>query len=640
MAFTARQRFRYRFDNLMARGTGAQIAMLGVATVVLILVTAAVLVASGLASQPDGEQARGFGQLMWDGLMHTLDAGTVAGDGGVWAYRALMLATTVGGIFVLSALIGILTGGFGRLLDDLRKGRSLVVERDHTVVLGYTPKIHTVISQLAEANANRPGAAVVVLAEHDKVAMDDEIRERLDGRRLRVITRSGSPMSIADLQIANLDGARSVIVLSPERDAEGEALSPAEADTVVLKTLLAIAKHERRPHVVAELQDERTRDVARMVLGESAALIVAPPLIGRLLVQTGRQVGLSAVYSELLDFEGSEVYVQPQPTLEGRPFADVLCAYDDSAVIGILTADEQVLIPPAPDRALGAGEKVIAIAADDDRVIPNGRGRGGADEAAIVGGQRRTERKRERTLVLGGSERLALVLADLDTYVAPGSETLVVGEDEGGGERAVERVTAKLVNMKVAFRAGDITNRDLLESLEVHTYDHALVMSEVAGRSEQIADARTMITLLHLRDISRRNQHALAVTTEMLDGRNRELAAVAEADDFIISNTLVSLLVTQVSENRHLVPIFDELLSAKGYELYLKPATEYVRAGAEVDFYTVMEAALRRGEVAVGYRIAAKVRDATASYGVVVNPTKSARVSLGAEDRIIVLAED
>src|SRR4029079_3306020 len=94
-----------------------------------------------------------------------------------------------------------------------------------------------------------------------------------------------------------------------------------EADTIVLKTLLAIAKLGAGAalHVVAELQDERTLPVARMVMPD-AALIVAPPLIARLLVQTGRQAGLSMVYQELLDFAGAEIYMAPAPSLVGRAF--------------------------------------------------------------------------------------------------------------------------------------------------------------------------------------------------------------------------------------------------------------------------------------------------------------------------------
>jgi hypothetical protein len=53
----------------------------------------------------------------------------------------------------------------------------------------------------------------------------------------------------------------------------------------------------------------------------------------------------------------------------------------------------------------------------------------------------------------------------------------------------------------------------------------------------------------------------------------------------------------------------------------------------------VVEAARRRGEVAIGYRSAAFSADAKASYGVRVNPPKADRVTFADGDRVIVLAE-
>jgi hypothetical protein len=58
-----------------------------------------------------------------------------------------------------------------------------------------------------------------------------------------------------------------------------------------------------------------------------------------------------------------------------------------------------------------------------------------------------------------------------------------------------------------------------------------------------------------------------------------------------------------------------------------------------VNFYAVAEAARRRGEVAFGYRLHARAKDAVSQYGVVVNPAESEALVFGGEDRIIVLAE-
>jgi hypothetical protein len=111
------------------------------------------------------------------------------------------------------------------------------------------------------------------------------------------------------------------------------------------------------------------------------------------------------------------------------------------------------------------------------------------------------------------------------------------------------------------------------------------------------------------------------------------------ADDFIVSDHLASLMMCQVSENRELSRVFEELISPHGSELYLKPVSEYVEPGVPLNFYTVLEAARRRGEVAVGYRLESESGDPAASYGVHLNPEKSRRVTFTEHDNLIVLAE-
>ena len=66
---------------------------------------------------------------------------------------------------------------------------------------------------------------------------------------------------------------------------------------------------------------------------------------------------------------------------------------------------------------------------------------------------------------------------------------------------------------------------------------------------------------------------------------------------------------------------------------------EYVQAEREITFATVVEAACRRGHVAIGYRRAAAAHDPDAAFGVQVNLPKSATITPEHGDRVIVLAE-
>src|SRR5262249_12565033 len=129
---------------------------------------------------------------------------------------ALWFVLALGGIFIVSALVGVLTSGFAQQVEHLRKGRSLVVEKDHTVILGWSDQIYTVVSELVEANRSRRHAAIAILAEQDKVDMEDWLHHRVRHTgHTRVVCRTGSPLDLSDLELMSLNAARSIIVLAP-----------------------------------------------------------------------------------------------------------------------------------------------------------------------------------------------------------------------------------------------------------------------------------------------------------------------------------------------------------------------------------------------------------------------------------------
>jgi ion channel POLLUX/CASTOR len=622
-----RSRLRYRFDEFMGRGTIALIVGLFVISALLIVAVALIVWLTGLASDD-----LDFPTLLRFGLLRTLDPGTMGGDEGTVGYLLAMFVITLGGIFIISTLIGIMNNGLQGRLAELRKGRSTVVESEHTVILGWSQQIHTVISEIVEANSNQPRRSIVVLADRDKVEMEDEIRARVGSTgRTKLVCRSGSPMDIDDLRIVSPSTARSIVVLAPEGD---------EPDADVIKTILAITNDpERRSepyHVVAEIRDRTNLDVARMVGRDEVELILSEEVIARITAQTCRQSGLSVVYSELLDFAGDEIYLTEQPSLTGRAFGDTLAAFADASVIGLLPAGGTPHLNPRSDTIIADGDRLIVIAADDDR-INLGEEAPVVDEAWLRQAPTRTPAA-ERTLVLGWNRRAPSIIHELDAYVADGSETIVLASG-AGIEADVERLEPRLTAQRLAFQRGDATDRGTLDRLGVETFDHIIVLC-YDSLDPSRADARTLITLLHLRDIAARLDRDFSIVSEMLDLRDRALAEVARADDFIVSDRLISLMIAQVAESKHLNAVFKDLLDPEGSEIYLKPAGDYVALGEAVPFAAVIEAARRRGEIAFGYRIAATAEDASAAYGVSVNPAKAATTSFAAADRIVVLAED
>lgn len=623
---TPKQKFQYWFDNYMSKGPIAMIGGLAVFSLVIIFV-AAILIRVGAIAM-EGESAPTFGEAAWMSLMRTLDAGTMGGDTGL-GFRGVMLLVTVGGIFIVSTLIGILSNGLETRIEQLRKGRSLVLENDHTLILGWTPQIFMIISELVSANeSRRDGAIIVILADQDKVVMEDAIRERIpETKNTRIICRSGSPADINNLEIASPHTARSIIVLS-----EGD-----DPDTNVIKTVLAITNNpnraDKRYHIVTQICNPQNMDVIKLLSDKDTVQpILTADIIARVVAQTSRQSGLSIVYTGLMSFGGDEIYFKKEPALFGKTYGEALFAYETSTVIGIRRADGTILLNPAMDTRIEPDDFIFAIAEDDDKIQLSNLSRFPLEESLIQLSGKESKPKPERGLILGWNRSAPIIIRELDSYVTKGSELLVVSETD------VRHEVGRLKNQKLSVMEGDIRSRTLLNELNIADYDHVIVLA-YNHLNAQDADAITLVTLLHLRDIAEKDETPFSIISEMLDLRNRELAEAANVDDFIVSEHLISLMLAQLSESAALQGVFADLFDPEGSEVYLKPISNYVAVGQPVNFYTVVEAAKRRGETTIGYRVMSESHNAGKDYGVHVNPKKSGVVTFKPDDKLIVIAE-
>ncbi len=631
------ERLRYAFDKSLSRGTISLVGWLGLLSLSIVATATALLLLIGIVPEvPEGHEPQtfSFAEALWQSIMRAIDPGTLANDNG-WSYRILMFIVTIGGIFVVSLLISVLSNGLQTKLEELRKGRSFVVETNHTLILGWSSRIFLIISELIIANENQKAPRIVILAEKDKVEMEDEIRAKIGNtKNTRVVCRSGNPIDLVDLEIVNPHAAKSIIILSPDENTN--------ADAQVIKTILAMTNNPNRRqepyHIVAEIRDEKNMEVAALVGKAEAKLVPSGDVIARITVQTCRQVGLSVVYKELLDYDGDEIYFYEEPALIGKTFGEALFAYEHCSLMGLRLAAGGVKINPPPETVISAGDLIIAIAEDDDKVVFSDFEHVEIDTTAIRE-ESRSGLHEERFLILGWNNRGKTIVRELENYVAAGSYLKIVADDPEL-ENSLKEPAAGLQNLKVDFENGDTTSRKLLNSLKLTSFDHIVILCYAEQLNAQAADAKTMMTLLHLRDIEEKKGESYSIVSEMIDVRNRALAEIAKADDFIVSDELTGLLLTQISENAELLDVFNELFNSDGSEIYLKPAKDYIALDREVNFYTVTESAKNRNEVAIGYRLERHSDDAERAYGVRVNPPKAEMITFKPEDKIIVLAED
>ncbi len=630
--FPFKTRFNYQFDNYLSKGTVSMIYGLGIIGLVIIVVFGGILLLTGL--HPDHDENFSIFESLWVNMTHVLDPGVLGNHEDNWPFRLFMMVTTFLGLVLVSTLIGLVSNGILEKMDQLRKGRSFVIEQNHVLILGWSSKIFTIISELVLANENQKRGVIVILADMDKVLMEDEIRDKVGSTGTTVvICRTGNPIDVQDLYIANPFDTKAIIILDKDNQ---------NSDSQIIKTIVAIVTNpERREepyHITAEMEDKKNLEVAKMVGKDEVELILSDEIISRIMVQTSRQSGLSVVYIELMDFGGDEIYFMDEDSLIGKTFREILFSYETSAIMGLQYGDGSVEINPPMDTIFKEGDRVIGITEDDDTLVPNAPENAPLGEDMIVYTEPEIKEK-EKILVLGWNNRAKYIIQELDYYVPVGSDVIVMSKFDDAAKE-VNKLSQQAKNTNVSFEVTDTTDRATLLAMDLGQYDYIMLLCYQNYFPIQEADAQTLITLLHIRSFSEQTGEKHKIVSEMLDIRNRQLADITSADDFIVSDKLISLLMSQVAENKYLMRVFEDLFDADGSEIYIKPAREYVKIGVPINFYTVLESAARKNEVAIGYRIIRQAKEADKGYGVYVNPPKSELFTLAQDDMIVVLSED
>ena len=635
-----RARLRYKSDEFLSGGAGRQLLFLFVLTLGIVVVFTGLSLILGVGPEaPEGESV-GMADRIWHYFGRILDAGTMADDtGGV--NRLVSTGTTILGVIVAGLLISSLAGNFQERLDAIKRGGSPVMEEGHFLILGWSEKIYSVIDQISEAYATKH-ITVVVMADGDKIEMEGKLRDKIvHQKRMKLVVRSGSSMSLSDLLRVSFAQAQAIVVLVDDKDAD----TPDKADGRIIKTLLAIYNHPdgklEKVKVTAEVMVPSSQEIALIASGGRAEVIKTNEIISKILLQTSRISGLSLVYDELLRFEGNEMHVKSFP-VAGRTFGELLLDFPNGLLVGTskLTGPGHTLNPPA-DYVMQPDDGLLILAEDADVQFA---ARGGVDLRAVSIPEHAPEKPVEHLLILGWNAKIFPILEEFDNYVGEGSSVTLVNSiplDERQALLADKCPPPKKI--QIHHLVGEFTNRKLMEHLQPQRYPTVMVLADAVGAaSVEESDTRAIIALLLLRDFRQRaGTLEQEVCSEILDPKNRELAATTEIRDVVISNEMVSMVLAQITYEPRIRPVLEDLFQSDGSEIYIKPIECYVPLGQPTSFEHLILAAKVRNEVAMGMQ--QYVDDSAQRYGMVLNPKaaqRNAQFVPKKGDRLVVLAED
>ncbi len=615
-----KEKLEYRLDSIMERGAVTKILLLFLATIIVSFIVGV------LAALICGVSV---GEGMWVSLMHTLDGGTLAGDGLDDGWNLFFMTfMTVFGLCFTGVLIGIINNSFEQKLDQMHKGTSKVMEKDHVVILGYSYTLFTIVESLIEANSNHPDQCIVVVGNEENEVMKDAIKAHIkDFLTTKVICRSGKVYEEHMLRRASVESARSIIING--RD-----------DVHAIKALLALSSYlekERtegaRPRICVVINDAKYLEAAKDAGGDNVKVIYGKDAISRVIAHACNQRGLCDVFDELFDYKQNELYCEYIRMVEGRTFREAMYMFEEAIPVGIYGNDKKVYLNPEKDRKIEKGDRLILFEEDDNsykRSIKSVPDTSNID-TDLINESSRSQKMMTDLVILGQNDRLDEILTEYDSIT---------------NENAIVRIVDTAPHIKYRLspytniapeytRIDDFGSKELLEILKGHEFN-VLVLADYDIEYED-ADSKSLLKMIELRKIARQSGIKFATTCEIRKSSNKRLAEMIGAENYVVSSNIGGLLSVQYSEEPVLYDVFDELLSAKGSEIYMKPAGDFVETGKEMTFNTVIEAAMQKDSICLGYRT---TDPETGKARIRTCPSRNSMCCFGEGDTLIILSED
>lgn len=570
-----KERFLYWFDSRMSKGSLGLIRFLVLFSVLFVFLLCGILIAFGF------QEDQSITGVLWDGFSTIINAWMPSAEDGTIGYLIIMALIALMGLLVTSVLIGIVTSAMEEKIMQLRRGNSAVLEKNHKIILGFFPGEYTLLQQLILAAGNNP-AVIVIGSGLERDEIEQLIKDNVDvPKNVKIICRTIDIFDPASIEKLSVHTCRNILI------------SPMD-DQNTIKVLLAVSAlisqtGSRTVRVSAITAKRENRFPPTIAKKHNVTTLQTNDTLAKIIAHSCTQTGLSQVFQEVFNFEGSELYNISMPETAGLTFEDLIFRMDHAVPVGIyrnhtvmMNPDRAELIRDTDKIMVFAEEKHSAKLSDtyekadlEDRILP-------------VRPERNT-----KVLVFGYNETLATVLRELPENV----QKVTIVNYSGPYRSGIEKICAER-GMEPEFTEGHLRLESSL--LEItRNAEHIIILTNHDDHADA-ADMDTIFLILNLRDIRSKYHLRYNITAEMRSEMNQHLIVSDDHTDYIVASNMSSLFLAQLSESPELITAFRELLSNDGNELYMKKAV-HLNCIGEMTVAEIRQIVSAQGYIFLGY---------------------------------------
>jgi hypothetical protein len=475
----------------------------------------------------------------------------------------------------------------------------------HILILGDSRYRDIVLAELSETELTER-KTVVAVSEGEA-----EGQSAVGGMTIRLVR--GDPEDPQTLESVSAADAGAILALSAG-GASGDERVARIARALIAYTRKAAILPSGSPTpitVVTETEEWQRR------IGSEGGSLVQPvcytTLLARIVALASRQRNLSTLLRELFTFRGSDLYIIPAGDLAGMSYAGSLRAFKTACVAGIMS-EGKVTLNPDMATVLRKGDSLVLIAEDSRSIVRNPAILPAPDGTCIAEPDASTAE--DESILFLGWNALCPAIADALERSTDGNLRVTIFATHP--PEMPERSGVELIAERV-----DLDDPAALARIPWQYFENIIIPGDGSG------DDRAAIALYQ------------RVRAELLaSGFENNLTTVLFAPlsgetggdgGRFVSAEIVFRIIARFLLNPEIRAVIRALTAENGAKIRLKPAENYVKPGAEADFYTILEAARRRNETAIGYAFA---EDGT----IALNPPKAKAMRFYHLDRIVVLS--
>ena len=439
--------------------------------------------------------------------------------------ETLLLAVfvlVIGMVLFTGTIIALTTNAIKDYFQKKQSGSGKLILDKQIVVLNWNNKVTDLVADLLYLNDET--LALVILADVDKSEVEKIINNTIKGmgckkslKNLNILVKKGNPLLKSDLDDISIEKAKSILIMNMDMSSSLESLS--QGDLNVIKTILSIGeiKFENTPPIVAEIKNIETKGkvltMGRVVKSLKQQLIIPVCFdrrLGHVIAQTIINPLIKEVYLSLFSFEGAEIYCIKDHDIESalKELSHIIPVAQDSEYLYVLAENDKQL-------HLQSSQDINPILLDVNEI---------------------NYKSEMKVYIIGQNNKLRFIKDSFEEYE----------EVYQGNFKSQSVDENKLENFVKDFNLDDTPSTILLLS------------NEFVDRSS--LDANVINNLIHLQGNLQGDRN---IIVEVLDPANDHIIKDFNINNTIISNKIISLLLSKLALYKETAPFYENLLTIK-----------------------------------------------------------------------------